>query len=132
MYRCFPNDQYPQSMPSYSERLKIFKLRTLLYRRVFNDIVFCFKVLKGEVRLKASKFWIFKPSRGRTSTISIRCDKICKKQYNVLFYSLFFRGARWLQMLPARVLEAPSISTFKKRLRKINLLPILHIPEFKH
>ncbi|EYC34097.1 hypothetical protein Y032_0001g24 [Ancylostoma ceylanicum] len=56
MNRCIPSYRYPQSMPGYSERPKFFKLRTSPYRRVFDDIVFCFEVLEGEGRLKASKY----------------------------------------------------------------------------
>ncbi|VDO19410.1 unnamed protein product [Heligmosomoides polygyrus] len=41
-------------MPNYKERLRFFNLRSLLYRRVVNDLTFCFKILKGELKLKAT------------------------------------------------------------------------------
>ncbi|EYC38764.1 hypothetical protein Y032_0697g1612 [Ancylostoma ceylanicum] len=64
-YRCTTPSQDDCSIPSYALRMRAFKLDSLLYRHVVNDIVFCFKALKMEYKLKASKYWIFRPCCGR-------------------------------------------------------------------
>lgn len=48
MYRTF-NLRYPNSPTSYSSRLQIFGLKSLLFRRVFSDLVLCFRILHMEV-----------------------------------------------------------------------------------
>ncbi|KAK6023132.1 hypothetical protein OSTOST_11146 [Ostertagia ostertagi] len=95
----------PQHLPSYSDRLKIFKLKTLLYRRVFNDLVFCFKVLKGVLRIRPSKYWVFRPCRGRVRLLSLQYVRIHRCFQTQTLNSLFFRGAKWLQMLPFNIME---------------------------
>ncbi|CAJ0606911.1 unnamed protein product, partial [Cylicocyclus nassatus] len=42
----------------------------LLYRRVLNDLTLCFRILRLETRLKASKFWIFRPCSERSDVMS--------------------------------------------------------------
>lgn len=130
MYRCNPDPNYPRSLPSYSDRLELFNLKSLLYRRVFNDIVFCFKLLRGDLKLKPSKYWRFRPCRGRNSAVSLENPAISRICYAKVFNSLFFRGARWLQQLPADLLQEEKLSCFKAKLRRLNLLQILNIPDF--
>ncbi|EYB97204.1 hypothetical protein Y032_0142g2297 [Ancylostoma ceylanicum] len=62
--RLYPRTRY-EDMPSYNERLEYFHLDTLERRRLINDVVFCFKTLKQEINLKASKYWVFHPCNGR-------------------------------------------------------------------
>ena len=42
---------------SYEERLKILQLESLEYRRIFNDLVWCYKIVFGVVRVKMSDFF---------------------------------------------------------------------------
>lgn len=55
-----------RNLPRCGERLKLFGLRSLQYRRTVSDIVFCFKLLRGELKLRTSKHWIFRPFGLRT------------------------------------------------------------------
>ncbi|KAK6018619.1 hypothetical protein OSTOST_15789 [Ostertagia ostertagi] len=50
-FRVFPDPGYPRSMPPYSIRLKELGLRSLLYRRIFADLVMAFKILKDALLL---------------------------------------------------------------------------------
>ncbi|KAK6033951.1 hypothetical protein COOONC_28550 [Cooperia oncophora] len=70
-------------------------------RPVFDDIVFCFKLLEGEL----------KPSSGRLGLVE----------------ALFF-GATWLQLLQLEF-SCSNISVFKSKLREADLLSILGIQE---
>ena len=129
LYRCLPNPDYSHSIPSYKERQKMFKLKTLLYRRVFADLVFGFKIVRGETKLRASKYWIFRPYRRRTRNFSLESVRLNRKHHSKIYNSFFFRCSRWLQMLPANVLESPNSTVFRRRLSKIDILSVLRIPE---
>ncbi|EYB86717.1 hypothetical protein Y032_0274g1020 [Ancylostoma ceylanicum] len=52
-------------LPPYRERLKVLNLESLKYRRVVNDLLFSFRTIRMEANLRASKYWIFRPSRSR-------------------------------------------------------------------
>lgn len=127
--RCVNCFNSIRTCPRYKERLKLFGLDSLLYRRIVNDLLFCFKILKGESRLKASKYWTFLPTQGRRNSYCFRYPKVKKKYREKVFNSLFFRGARWLQMLPPSLLEAPNAYVFRKQLKRIDLLSTLNIPD---
>lgn len=125
--RCIPSCCGMRAIPNYQERLKLFNLKSLLYRRTFSDLVFCFKVLKGESRLKPSKYWVFLPTWGHRNRFRFQYPNIKRKNREKVFNSLFYRGARWLQMLPPGLLESPNVFVFRKRLKKLDLLSTLHL-----
>lgn len=117
-------------LPSYATRLKMFGLKSLLYRRVQQDIILCFRILRMEVRLRSSKYWVFRPSSGRTRSFVIDCKPLRNRCWFKIYNSFFYRTARWLQMLPNEVLSSPNISVFKSRLKKIDILSVLNIQDF--
>lgn len=128
MYRCLPDPGFPQMLPSYSERLRIFHLRSLHYRRIFCDLVFCFKIIKGEAKLRPSKYWVFIPSFGRVNSFSLRTLRLHRTYQTKIYSTFFFRAARWLQMLPPSLLEAPTSAAFRRKLREVDLVSILNLP----
>ncbi|CAJ0593643.1 unnamed protein product, partial [Cylicocyclus nassatus] len=71
--RCFPNSGYPQSLPSYHDRLRGLNLQSLKYRRIVSDLVLCFRILRLETKLRASKYWVFKPCSQRTGHVICFC-----------------------------------------------------------
>lgn len=95
-YRAFPNENYPQSLPSYRDRLQILGMKSLKYRRVVKDLTFCFRIIRMEIKLSASKYWIFKPCRGRTAGIAIQHRKLNHQFNKLAFHSFFMRTTRWL------------------------------------
>ncbi|EYB81098.1 hypothetical protein Y032_0392g572 [Ancylostoma ceylanicum] len=129
LYRSSPNSYHHHRIPAYHDRLKKFKLDSLLQRRTFNDLVFCFKVLRMNCKLRASKYWVFRPCNGRSGTFILHYKKINSRFNSKIFSTLFMRGARWLRQLPNDVLCSPSTSIFKTRLRKLNFLRLLGIKE---
>lgn len=58
---------------------------------------------------------------------SLRCPTMKRKNRGKIFNSIFFRGARLLQMLPTSQLEAPNVNSFRKSLKRIDLLSALHL-----
>lgn len=56
-HRTMRYTDYLNPLPDYSRRLQIFGLKSLLYRRIFHDLVLCFRILHLQVKLKASKYW---------------------------------------------------------------------------
>lgn len=121
--RCMPD---LQSL-NYESRLKFLKLKSLRYRRIYNDLVFCFKLLKGDLTLRASKYWTFRPCRNRTSILSLQFKNPGNKFLRCNANFVLSRGAVWLQKLPDHVLEAPTVAIFKSRLKKIDLLSSLEL-----
>lgn len=89
MYRCFPDPGYPYTMPDYKKRLEFLKLDSLLFRRVFNDLVFAFKIVKGESKLRPSKYWIFRPCRGRNAILLIHYVKLIRNSNTKMFNNFF-------------------------------------------
>ncbi|EYC03347.1 hypothetical protein Y032_0094g2706 [Ancylostoma ceylanicum] len=119
-YRCF-RSMTNGSIPGYEDRAKILAIRSLKYRRMFSDLVFCFKVLRKEVGLRASKYWIFRPTSTRLGGFSLHFAERNIRNYSRSADFLFYRCARWFQRLPPEVLSAENSRIFKDRLRKIDL-----------
>ena len=113
------------NLPSYRERLKMFRLKTLQHRRFAADLVFGFRVLRGELKLKASKYWVFRPTSARSGAFTVHYPKIYRKSHSVVYNFVFDRCARWLQMLPSETLQSGNSKVFKNRLRKLDLPQLL-------
>ncbi|EYC42044.1 hypothetical protein Y032_0546g3266 [Ancylostoma ceylanicum] len=86
-----------------------------------SDLVFCYRILRGEIRLRASKYWIFRPSGPRSCAFNLHYPRINRKYSLQLFNSLFYRTARLFQQLPRDVFHSSSTAAFKSRLRKVDL-----------
>lgn len=114
-------------IPSYIDRLKAFEMKTLEERRIISDLTFCFRILRRESKLSASKYWVFMPTSIRNGSFNIHYRKIGKKKHSLMFNSLFNRCARWMQLLPPHILEADNSSSFRRRLEKLDLAQLVGI-----
>ena len=70
-YRAFPSKQYPRLLPDYKTRLEVLGLKSLFYRRVLADLMMSFKIIKNEIKLKHSCFWVFLPTSSRRFSINL-------------------------------------------------------------
>lgn len=109
--RSFPKTEY-KSIPRYEERLKMFGLTSLRQRRVVSDLVFCFRIIRKEVKLRASKYWTFRPNSARSNGFILQSRRIRRFRYTQTFNSFFFRTTRWLEKLPREVLQSPNGESF--------------------
>ncbi|VDO53839.1 unnamed protein product [Haemonchus placei] len=117
------------AIPPYRVRLKSLSLHSLQYRRVISDLVFCFSVLRKELRLSASKYWTFRPTSERLGGFNLHYAPIYAKNHSLVFNNLFNRCARWFELLPPQVLQAPNSKILKSRPSKLDLLGTLGIQE---
>ncbi|EYC16215.1 hypothetical protein Y032_0034g2863 [Ancylostoma ceylanicum] len=119
----------PYALPNYGDRLRILGLRTLKFRRVIADLVFCFRILRKELKLNASRYWVFRPASARNGRFNLSYPRIEKRNYTHMFNSLFCRTARWFQLLPPEVLQSENSKLFKSRLKRLELLRLLNIDD---
>lgn len=100
-YRAFPSPTYPQSLPSYSDRLKKLDMCTLHERRTMADFSLARKIMRGETVLKRSNFFKYRPVPPRRPSIGIRIPFA----RNPLRYNSFsLRVSRLLNKLPISIL----------------------------
>ena len=98
----------------YEERLKELKLPSMEYRRKRGDMIQCFKIMNGLVRLDVIK--IFK--RIPTSNTRGHQQRILRQRAHTSVRAKSFsqRTIRSWNSLPKHVIDAPSVNTFKNRL----------------
>ena len=124
--RCYKISSY-SDMPCYKSHLKTLNILSLEKRRIILDLSFCFKILRKESRLQASKYWMFGPSTPRSCSFNLHYQKINRIHFSKVFNSVFNRFARWAHNLANDVLQAKSSVTFSKRLRNVDLEQITGI-----
>lgn len=112
-------------IPCYIDRLKTFGMKTLEERRIISDLTFCFRILRRQSKLSASKYWVSMSTSIRNGSFNLHYRKIGKKKHSLLFNSLFNRCVRWMQLLPPHILEADNSSSFRRRLEKLDLAQLL-------
>ena len=103
------------SFVSYSERLKRLIFDTLELRRLYIDLILCFKICNGYVALDKNDFFAFNPlsrTRGHCFKITVPNSRIKARQH---FFAVRVIPA-W-NYLPTTVVTSPSVYIFKKRLR---------------
>lgn len=130
-YRALPDPAYPHTLPPYHTRLSELNLKSLFYRRIQADVVLAFKILKGELRLKPSSYWIFRPSRGRVGGLFSIAPKTGRAKYSICDNSFFSRTTQWLDRLPETVLKCENSKQFKRAIKKIDLLSVLGVPDVR-
>lgn len=125
-FRCFRNSSYPLTLPSYSDRLHNLKLKSSTYRRIVSDLVFCFRIIRLEVKPRASKYWIFMPCYGRTVRLFYIILEL-KEDFKKVFHSFLFfeRVDKWISCLPLQFRPKPAMLV--KKLPAINVLNVLEI-----
>ncbi|EYB81471.1 hypothetical protein Y032_0383g386 [Ancylostoma ceylanicum] len=122
-YKSLHSEHSLETMMSYKERLSKLRLDSLQKRRVFRDLVFAFRILKLETRLRPSKYWIFRPSYGRTNRLALDPRINASKYSSISFNSFFLRISRWFRKLPVNLQKSTNL--FRITLRKIDLLNTL-------
>ncbi|EYC16425.1 hypothetical protein Y032_0033g2652 [Ancylostoma ceylanicum] len=128
-YRAFPNEGYPQAMPDYKARLQVLGLKSLIYRRAQADVIMGFKILRGEVRLKPSQLWIFRPKNDRRFSINLLPSRSGRWHSNLQRNSFAYRTSQFLNKLPPFLAASKDSKTLKKRIRNMNLLSLLGLED---
>ena len=102
---------------SYEERLKALQLPSMEYRRKRGDMIQCFKIMNGLVRLDPNE--LFTPL-GSTNTRGHQ-QRLRRQQAHKAIRAKSF-VSQWiiksLNGLPKDVIDAPSFDAFKNRLYK--------------
>ena len=97
----------------YEQRLRTLKLPSLIYRRRRGDMIQMFKIMEGLVRIDHTL--LFTMTKMRTLGHSKR---VCKPLSTIFLRMKSFsqRTIYDWNNLPANVVDAPSLNTFKNRL----------------
>ena len=122
-WRCY-RDLSLRAMPGYDERIRILALKTLKFRRIVSDLVFCHSILRRHVNLRANKYWVFAPTSTRIGRFNLHYSKVIRHSSG-LFNFIFHRCARWIQRLPLDVLSLQNSVTFKKRIQELDLVEMV-------
>lgn len=103
----------------YTARLAVLNLQTLQYRRVFCDLVLCYKILQGKIDTELSN--VFKlNSNSITRGHTLKLYKFqCSLDYTKYYFTN--RVVTLWNKLPPHVVSATEVSTFKNRLSSIIL-----------
>ena len=107
---------------SYVERLKILNLCTLEERRLRLDLIFLYKILKGEIIIDTEKYFDFKTTRTRGHSMALR-EKNSKK--DIKKFSFAQRIVKVWNYLPEDTVSARTVNSFKTKLRNIDLTKFL-------
>ena len=108
---------------SYTDRLANLGLHSLEYRRVYFDLVMCFKIVKNLVDLDTSAFFCINLSPYSTRGNSIKLSPLSSPHHN--FRSNFFsiRVIHIWNSLPDSVVTASSEKIFRSKLSNVDLSP---------
>ena len=98
----------------YEERLSELKLPSMEYRRKRGDMIQCFKIMNGLVRLDVEKIFTPIPSAGTRG----HHQRVLRQRAHTSVRAKSFsqRTIRSWNSLPKHVIEAPTVNTFKNRL----------------
>ncbi len=101
--------------PGYEERCRILNLQSLESRRSRNDLVMCFKIIKGKVDLKCTDFFSFSTANNRGHRY-----KLFVPDYRVDVRKYFFsnRVINAWNALPNSVVNSNSVKQFKNSLEQ--------------
>ena len=107
---------------SYTERLNILGLESLEIRRLRDDLSMCYKIMNGLVNIPVDDFFSLPPP-GQTSTRAKNSKKLfCN--FSRLDCRKYFFGNSVVPVwnsLPESVVSAPSVESFRTRLRNHDL-----------
>ena len=107
-YRAFPSKQYPRLLPDYKTKLEVLGLKSLSYRRVLADLMMSFKIIKNEIKLKPSYFWVFSPTSSRRFSINLTVPRYRGWRSRVHHQSFAWRSRHLLNHLPESLLTLKS------------------------
>ena len=104
--------------PIYSERLKKLDLPTLLHRRERGDKVQVWKHFRSYDLSTLSSNFKHNPRPNRRHGLQLTWNKPKDGSRGLQANSFYFRTAATWNNLPANIVDAPCINTFKSRLDK--------------
>ena len=106
----------------YINRLEMLGLKSLQYRRISFDLIFCYKIIYGLVDLECNKYFLLKGASFSTRGHPLH---IIKQHVRVDQCKYFFsnRITDVWNSLPHSVIEAITLSQFKSRLARFDLYP---------
>ena len=110
----------------YSERLSKLKLQSLEHRRLIYDLVMCYQIVHKLNSLEFSEFFKFSNTT-RTRGHNLRLD-IPLIQTNTRRNFFAYRVVKPWNSLPSSIVNAPSTSSFKSRLAKVDLSTYIKFP----
>jgi len=110
---------------SYDERLKLLNIHSLQYRRIWFDIIMCYKIVFGLVCIDRDEFFQL-----RLSTTRGHPYKLYKHFSSCSVRSSFFseRVTDLWNSLPADRISFTSLSAFKNSLKTVDLLSLKWSP----
>lgn len=105
---------YKLRKKSYGKRLEILHLTTLSERRLRGDLIETYKILTGQYNLPIKDMFVLKSSRFQRGH-SLKLNR-SHANTNVAYHFLTNRIVNVWNELPADVVSAPSVNSFKNRL----------------
>ena len=112
---------------SYDERRAALGIKTLENRRLYNDILMCFRIIHGFVDIDFHEFFEF--NRGRH--LRGHCQKLVLPKFrkNCRKNDFACRIINAWNALPAEVVESSTLFSFKRKLNTIDLSRFLRYQE---
>ena len=105
---------------NYAERLQILNLESLEVRRIKNDLIFLFQIVKNLVDMDSSELFTYNTSatRGHSQKINVQRSRLnCRK------YWFINRTVPIWNSLPQIFVDARTSNAFKSLLNEYNLTP---------
>ncbi|KHN85086.1 Uncharacterized protein Tcan_01924 [Toxocara canis] len=109
--------------PNYEQRLRIFDLKPLWYRRTQFDLHLCFKIVKGFSGIPFKSIFSFTKFASRSRFHPLQIERKTTSRTDVL-NSFAFRVVPIWNSLPCDVVMAGNLSCFKRRLEQCDLTTI--------
>ena len=109
------------SIHPYNNRLAKLKIDSLEERRIKIDLCMYFKILNKMIDLDSNKFFKIAPDTCVTRGHSFKLLKISICNNDKELYAFHNRQINCWNSLPSFFVESPSFSSFKSRLKKVDL-----------
>jgi hypothetical protein len=110
------------NMPTYEERLKTLKLKSLELRRTIFDLILFYKLINKHIKIKLKSEFKWVPNRLRGSRYKLQIP-ICKDPIRA--NSFLHKTAALFVKLPPDCQNSSTVNIFKKNLAKINLMDLI-------
>ena len=109
------------SFSSYKDRLLFLNLKTLEYRRIVFDLVFLFKIIKGQTNLNFSDFFVNRNLPFNLRGSKLKITPLLSFQTSQWQGSFFNRVVTIWNSLPNEITSSESLGVFKRKLNKFDL-----------
>lgn len=116
--RCYPDKNYPRSMPDPDYRNLRLGLESLAVRRKRSDLIMCYRILNGLVYVSRDKFYTFYRCRTRGAKLKLRVPKVLTLVRQNAFS---VRTAKLFSKLPLDIQLSTSLNCFKNKLIKFDV-----------